>query len=176
MEKQKFDGYADKYDSWFMENINVFYSELKLYKKVIGNTKNKKVLSVGCGSALFEKAADNLDVEGLEPSVDMADIAIKRGLDCKIGTIEEAELQSNFYDMIYFNGSSSYITDLYEAYKKCYDSLKIGGKIILMDVPKESAYGLMYLLAKSLDTFNHEFMEGVMPKLPYPLELVKLAS
>ncbi len=175
MEKQKFDGYANEYDTWFMENINVFNSELKLFKKVIGDTQNKKVLSVGCGSGLFEKASGNLDVEGLEPSVDMANIAKKRGINCNVGTIQEAKLEKNYYDMIYFNGSSSYIPDLFESYKKCYDSLKDGGKIVLIDVPKESAYGLMYLLATSLNTFEHKFMEGVMPKMPYPLELVKFA-
>ena len=34
MGKQKFDGYADKYDEWFMKNENLFTSELLLFKKV----------------------------------------------------------------------------------------------------------------------------------------------
>ena len=29
----------------------------------------------------------------------------------------------------------------------------------------------MYLLAKNVGTFEHPYLEGVMPKLPYPLEL-----
>ena len=35
--KQKFDGYAEKYDEWFMKNENLFTSELRLYKKVLGD-------------------------------------------------------------------------------------------------------------------------------------------
>ena len=34
--KQKFDGYASKYDEWFMVNDNLFTSELRLFKKVLG--------------------------------------------------------------------------------------------------------------------------------------------
>ena len=31
--KPKFDGYAAQYDAWFMENDNLFQSELALFKK-----------------------------------------------------------------------------------------------------------------------------------------------
>ena len=30
IEKQKFDGYANQYDEWFMVNDNLFTSELRL--------------------------------------------------------------------------------------------------------------------------------------------------
>lgn len=172
MGKQLFDGYANAYDQWFMKNENVFRSELNLYKKALGDTTDKTVLSVGCGTGLFESNSNNLHVEGLEPSEDMAKIAEKRGLSVKVGIIEEAKLKNEFYDVIYFNGSSSYIPDLKKAYKKAYDALKKGGKLILFDVPKESAFGFMYLLAKSVQTFEHEFLKGSMPEVPYPLELV----
>ena len=45
------------------------------------------------------------------------------------------------------------------------------GKFISLDVPKESAFGFMYLLAKEAGTFDHPSLNGVMPELPYPLEL-----
>ncbi len=173
MTKQKFDGHAKKYDTWFMENENLFNSEVNLYKKSLGSIKGKRILSVGCGSGLFESTFEEHNIEGIEPSTDMAEIAKERGLNVKIGTIENVTLEDNAYDIIYFNGSSSYIDDLKPAYKKCYDALKTGGKIILFDVPKESAFGFMYLLAKNADTFDHASLNDTMPKLPYPLELVK---
>ena len=49
--------------------------------------------------------------------------------------------------------------------------LACGGRLILLDVPKESAFGFMYLLGKSLGTYDHEYLEGTMPSLPYPLAL-----
>ena len=56
-------------------------------------------------------------------------------------------------------------------YEKSLKALKEGGKLILLDVPKESAFGFMYLLGKSLGTYDHEYLEGTMPELPYPLAL-----
>ena len=171
--KQKFDGYAAQYDSWFMTNENLFNSELLLFRKVLGDVTGKRILSVGCGSGLFERLIDHDNIEGIEPSVDMAEIAEKRGINvidhC---TIEQSHLEENAYDIIYFNGSSSYISDLKEAYTVCRKALKDNGKLILLDVPKESAFGFMYLLAKAVGTFDHEYLKGVMPELPYPIELV----
>lgn len=171
--KQKFDGYAKDYDKWFMDNEMLFRSEVKLYEKALEGEKGKKVLSVGCGSGLFESFTNNLDFEGLEPSSDMAEIARKRGMTVTEGLMENADFPDESYDTIYFNGSSSYIEDLPLVYGKALKALKKGGKLILFDVPKESAFGFMYLLGKSLDTFDHPYLEGAMPTVPYPLELTK---
>ncbi|MCR4793856.1 MULTISPECIES: class I SAM-dependent DNA methyltransferase [Ruminococcus] len=172
MTKQKFDGYADQYDYWFMENSNLFESELRLFKKVLGDISGKKLLSVGCGSGLFESFIDCSQIEGIEPSRDMGQIAEKRGVNVICyGVIEDIDLPKDSYDIIYFNGSSSYMEDLSSVYKKSLAALKEGGKLILLDVPKESAFGFMYLLGKSLGTYEHEYLEGTMPGLPYPLAL-----
>jgi len=171
-EKQKFDGYASKYDEWFMVNDNLFTSELRLFKKVLGDITGKKLLSVGCGSGLFESYIDSSNIEGIEPSKDMGEIAEKRGINIiKYGLIEDVDLPAETYDIIYFNGSSSYMENLSPVYEKSLKALKKGGKLILLDVPKESAFGFMYLLGKSLNTYEHEYLEGTMPALPYPLPL-----
>ena len=170
--KQKFDGYANQYDEWFMVNDKLFTSELELFKKVLGEITGKRILSVGCGSGLFESYIDCSGVEGIEPSEDMGKIAEKRGVNViKYGLIEDVELPDETYDIIYFNGSSSYMEDLTPVYEKSLKAIKPGGKLILLDVPKESAFGFMYLLGKSLGTYEHEYLEGTMPELPYPLAL-----
>lgn len=51
----KFDGYVVDYDSWFMINENVFFSELKLFKVLLDLIDGGWMLLVGCGSGLFEK-------------------------------------------------------------------------------------------------------------------------
>lgn len=170
--KQKFDGYAAQYDSWFMINDHLFESELKLFKKVLGDISGKKLLSVGCGSGLFESYVDSANIEGIEPSADMGAIAEKRGINViQYDTIEEADLKEDTYDIIYFNGSCSYMEDLYPVFSKSLKALKKGGQLITLDVPKESAFGFMYLLGKSLNTYDHPYLEGAMPSLPYPLPL-----
>ena len=170
--KQKFDGYASKYDEWFMVNDNLFTSELRLFEKALGDITGKKLLSVGCGSGLFESYIDNSNIEGIEPSEDMGKIAEKRGVNViKYGLIEDVDLPEKEYDIIYFNGSSSYMENLTPVYEKSLRALKDNGKLILLDVPKESAFGFMYLLGKSLNTYDHEYLKGTMPELPYPLAL-----
>ncbi|MBQ4148038.1 MAG: hypothetical protein II593_08675, partial [Prevotella sp.] len=73
--------------------IPVFTSELRLFKKVLGDISGKTLLSVGCGSGLFESYIENSNIEGIEPSADMAEIARKRGINViKIGLIEDVEL------------------------------------------------------------------------------------
>lgn len=178
MEKQKFDGYADKYDSWFVANETVFKSELNLVKTAIESVEHNHILSIGCGSGLFEAAlkAFGIEVECcIEPSSDMARIAKLRGMNVQIATAQAAEIENDTYDLIYFNGSSSYFTDLETAYKRCFKALKKGGHLITFDVLKESAYGMLYLLAKNIGTYEHPDMEGIMPDRPYPMELVKTA-
>lgn len=179
MKQQKFDGYAGKYDSWFVMNETVFLSELKLVKNCIEMVNHERTLSIGCGSGLFEVALKNEGItvcDCIEPSTDMAKIALKRGLNVQIATAEQAKLKDNYYDLIYFNGSSSYIKNLELAYKKCYQALKDEGHLIIIDVPKESAYGLMYLLAKNIGNYEHEDLKGVLPNNPYPIELVQAAN
>ena len=67
MMKPKFDGYAAQYDTWFMENDNLFQSELRLFQTALGDIAGKRVLSVGCGSGLFESMIDCSGIEGIEP-------------------------------------------------------------------------------------------------------------
>ena len=56
-------------------------------------------------------------IEGIEPSRDMGAIAEKRGVNVvAFGAIEDVELEENAYDVIYLNGSSSYMEDLTRAF------------------------------------------------------------
>ena len=172
-----FDGYADKYDQWFLTNNKVFESELKLLHACLNPLKKDKILSVGCGSGLFESALKSeygINVgHGLEPSTDMAEIAEKRGVKVEIGDAETTQLKDEEYDIIYLNGCSTYIADLGKAYENCYNALKKGGHLILLDVPVESAYGILYSFANYAEGYDEKLFSRLAPALPYPIELVK---
>jgi trans-aconitate methyltransferase len=174
----KFNQYASEYDAWFFENENVLYSEVKLVAHFLENAGD--VFSVGCGSGLFETILENeFDISiknGIEPSEGMAAIACQRGVNVEITTAEEMELGSENYDTILFNGTPSYITDLQKAFDKSYEALRPGGKIVVIDVPKESSYGVLYNLAKAVGTWEHPLLEGVHPRNPYPIEFVNVAN
>ena len=116
-----FDEYAENYDAWFLANPNVLHSEAALVASTLRDAG--RVLSVGCGSGLFEKILRDdygiIVADGIEPSEGMAAIARKRGVNV-IATVtaEEADFGDGVYDTILFNGTPSYITDLEAVVKK----------------------------------------------------------
>lgn len=173
-----FDQYASQYDAWFLENRNVLYSEVNLVASVLRDAG--RILSVGCGSGLFEKILReerDIDIrDGIEPSEAMAEIARKRGMTVAISTAEDADFGNSDYDTILFNGTPSYIDGLADVVRKAYEALPAGGRIVLIDVPKESSYGVLYNLAKALGTWNHPLLQGCYPPNPYPIEFVDVAK
>lgn len=176
--KQSFDEYASLYDAWFLENRNVLLSEARLVALTLRDAG--RILSVGCGSGLFEKILrEDFGIEikdGIEPSTGMAEIARRRGLEVTLATAEEADFGHHKYDTILFNGTPSYISDLKSVVKKAYEALPENGRIVLIDVPKESGYGIMYNLAKAVGSWDNPLLEGVFPANPYPIELVNAAN
>ncbi len=176
--KNGFDEYASAYDAWFLDNRNVLYSEANLVARTLRDAG--RILSVGCGSGLFEKMlADEYGIvirDGIEPSTGMAEIARKRGLRVTISTAEQADFGCGDYDTILFNGTPSYIDDLAGVVGKAYEALPSDGRIVLIDVPKESSYGLLYNLAKAVGSWDHPLLEGTYPANPYPIELVGAAN
>lgn len=172
-----FDEFASEYDAWFMANSEVFETELKLVAACLENAG--EVLSIGCGSGLFEASLQkdwNVNFKRcIEPAEGMAAIARKRGFDVEIGTAEESDYGHEEFDCVLFNGCPCYMNDLESAFKKAYDALRPGGKIVVVDVPKESSYGILYNLAMTLGTWDHPLLSDISPKMPYPIELVKEA-
>ena len=177
---EAYDKYAAQYDAWFIKNGNVLETEATLVARTLKDAGT--VLSIGCGSGLFEmllKKHWGITVtDGIEPSVSMAEIARKRGMDITIGTAEDVgahELDGK-YDTLLFNGCPCYINDLGKAFANTSRFLRKGGRAIVIDIPKESSYALLYNLAKTLGTWDHPMLHGVCPPNPYPIEFVSMAN
>ncbi|MGQ9621769.1 MAG: class I SAM-dependent DNA methyltransferase [Bacteroidales bacterium] len=173
-----FDRYAEKYDAWFMKNMNILHSELKLVAHFLKDAG--EALSVGCGSGLFEmllRQQYNIIIKyGIEPAENMAEIARKRGMTVTIATAEEADFGKGRYNTILFNGSPGYISDLLKAFKKTYDALQHNGKIVVVDIPKESSYAMLYNMAAILGKWEHPALEDIHPPHPYPVEFTRAAN
>lgn len=177
-ENRPFDLFANDYDAWFGENQPLLSSEVRLVAHAWPG--EGRALSVGCGTGLFETilARDHgLAVsDGVEPAEGMAEIARGRGMNVRIGDAETAELGEAAYEVLLFNGSTSYVKELGAVFARAHAALRSGGHVLVVDVPKESGYGLLYRLANELGTWDHPAFEGVKPAAAYPIPFVRAAT
>lgn len=178
MADELFDEHAEAYDTWFMQNRMVLGSELLLFVRAVGQPG--VALSVGCGSGLFESLAlarHGMAVTfGVDPSPGMATIARKRGLSVALATAEALPYLDETFDTVVFNGSPSYIADLERAFRNGFAVLRPGGQIVVLDVPAESSYGLLYRLAAAVGRWGDWRVSGAAPEHPYPLALATGAN
>ncbi len=177
MTTSAFDEHASEYDAWFLDNQTVLANEVALIARMLKGAG--RVLSVGCGSGLFEmllRRDHGIAVDfGIEPSEPMAAIARKRGMQVGIGTAEAADYGDEAYDTVLFNGTPSYIADLEAAFRKAHRALRRGGAVVVADVPKESSYAMLYMLGAQLGGWSHPLLEGIKPSNVYPMEFAKSA-
>ena len=68
------------------------------------------------------------------------------------------------------------LDDLAVAFSKAHRALRPGGHIVVVDVPRESGYGVLYCLANALGTWDHPVFQGVKPDAAYPMPFVKAAT
>lgn len=172
-----FDELADRYDGWFKKNEAVLTSEVLLIRRFL--EEPGLVLSVGCGSGLFEFQLRNeygIDISmGVEPSDGMAEIARKRGMKVQSASAESLPYEAGSFDTVLFNGTPSYIQDLPAAFAEAMRVLVPGGRIVVADVPAESSYALLYNLAVAKGSWDDEVFDGVKPPDPYPVEFAAAA-
>jgi len=173
-----FDEHAQEYDSWFLKNRTVLQSELLLLKRALGEPG--KTLSVGCGSGLFEhllRTELGVDIRfGVEPAEKMARIAELRGMMVKRARAESLPYPDGEFDTVLMNGIPSYIPDLSTAFREGFRVLKSRGSIVVLDVPAESSYGLLYRLAAVVGTWDDPHLVRVAPAHPYPLKFAASAT
>ncbi len=173
-----FDLFANDYDAWFAENQDLLHSEVQLIAHVWPGAG--RALSVGCGTGLFETILGREHGvhlhAGIEPAEGMAAIARTRGLEVSVGAAETAALGESAFDIVLFNGSTSYIKDLRGVFARTHAALRPGGHVVVVDVPRESGYGVLYGLADALGTWDHPFFAGVKPDAAYPLPFVRAAT
>lgn len=174
-----FDEHAAAYDAWFLENLGVLESEVLLLVAALGEAPGR-TLSVGCGSGLFEhvlRQEHDLDIHhGVEPAEGMAAIARLRGMEVEAGSAEAVPHGDATFDTVVMNGIPSYVDDLSAAFAEARRVLRPGGHVVVLDVPAESGYGLLYRLAAVVGTWEDAFLAKVAPRRPYPIEFAAAAN
>lgn len=179
MSDDRFDEHADEYDAWFQRNPSVLESEVLLLAHLLEPDPGE-ALSVGCGTGLFEMILrEEHDLEigyGVEPAEGMAEVARKRGIEVYDGTAESLPFDARRFHTVVMNGIPSYVEDLETAFFEGVRVLRPGGRLVMLDVPAESSYGLLYRLAAEIGEWDDDFLKKVAPLHPYPIELAEAAN
>lgn len=126
----------------------------------VSNSNPPIWLDVGCGNGEFLSRVQTAGylVEGIEPDQQAAQIARQRGLKIFCETLETAQLQPNYYDVISLNHVIEHLHDPIAALHLCYAALK----------PK----GRLWLATPNLKSLGHHFYQRHWLSLETPRHLV----
>ncbi len=144
-----FNDFFSEYDKWFDENKDIYKNELKFIGKVI--KRDLESIEIGVGTGRFGVP---LGIKyGIEPSMNMAKIAKKNGMNVIIGTAEELPLQNNRFELILLNTVLCFIKDIKTAIYSFNKILSYNGIVVVFLIDRESPIGHKYMLKKQDNKF-----------------------
>jgi SAM-dependent methyltransferase len=110
-----------------------------------------RLLDVGCGRGDLGSwlVARGWSVVGVEPSAQACAVARQRGIDARVGTLAEVDLEMHAYDVVVFRHSLEHVADPVEDLRRVRASLREGG-IAIVTVPnfgcwQRSCFGSRWL-------------------------------
>jgi 2-polyprenyl-3-methyl-5-hydroxy-6-metoxy-1,4-benzoquinol methylase len=147
------------------------------------NARKYKILEVGCAHGWFlEMAGKDYEVLGIEPDRAVADVALKKTLNVRIGFFPSALQADEKFDVIVFNDVLEHIPDVKKVVSECETRLTQGG-LILINAPDKQ--GFFYRLSKFLvklgvsEPFDRMWQVGLpSPHVYYfhDASMIKIAS
>ncbi len=136
-----FDRLRDVYDSWYEENKLLAEMEVATVARLL---RKRPILEVGVGSGFF---AEKLEVEnGVDPSIGMLELALKRGIEVVQGIGEKLPYRNSCFNTILLIVTLCFVDDVDEVLREAYRVLKEGGDVISCIIPRESPWGQYYLI------------------------------
>jgi len=149
MKKFSFDEYAVKYEQWFDKNHWAYQSELLAVKEQL--TDGGKGLEIGVGSGRF---AGPLGIKiGVDPSLKMADIARKRGIEVVKAKAENLPFSDGQFDFALMVTTICFVDDIDASFREVSRILKPNGQLIIGFVDKNSLLGKIYQEQKGKSIF-----------------------
>jgi len=139
--QEVFNKNVKNYDEWYEKNKYIYLSEVEALKK--GIPQSKKGLEIGVGTGRF---AAVLGIEyGIDPSEEMLKIAQKRGVKTFLGYGEKLPFNDDEFDFVAIIITICFIRNPEKVINEAKRVLKIGGKLIIGIIDKNSPLGQFYL-------------------------------
>jgi SAM-dependent methyltransferase len=113
-----------------------------------GSGARPRLLDVGCAHGWFAaKASTEFDALGIEPDPAIAQLAIERGVQVRVGYFPDALAPGETFDVIVFNDVLEHIPQVVEAMRACRARLAEDG-LLVVNAPDRR--GVFYRLSKLL--------------------------
>jgi len=146
---QPFDQYYDEYERWFVENRNVYLSEIAAIRHFV--PKRGLGVEIGVGSGQF---ALPLKVPfGIDPSENMLNLAQQKGITILKGVAEHLPFKNNIFDFVLIVTTICFVDDVNISFQEARRILKTDGTFILGLVDRNSPLGQIYLAKKQQNVF-----------------------
>lgn len=146
-----FDEHVEEYDAWYDANPFVFQSEVEALREMLPEGDQLSGIEVGLGTGRFSAALKIK--EGIEPSIPMRQLAIKRGIEIMDGYAEELPYADMRFDFVLMAFCISYFEELLPPFKEAFRVLKKDGDLIVGFLDKNSPIGKEYEQKKSESIF-----------------------
>ena len=144
-----FDDNVDRYESWFERNRLVYESELEAIRDLLQPCG--RGLEIGVGTGRF---AAPLGLRfGVDPSLNMGKVAIRRGIEVILGIGEKLPFKESSFDVVLMVTTICFLDDVPAVLKEAYRVLKINGHILIGFLDRESPLGKIYEAKKEESDF-----------------------
>jgi ubiquinone/menaquinone biosynthesis C-methylase UbiE len=146
-----FEQHVKKYDDWYDKYPEVYQSEITAIKsQLLTLPKNIKGIEVGVGTGRF--SAPLGIKEGIEPVEEMAEYAVKRGVEIMKGTAEKLPYKDMQFDFVLFV-TICHLDKVKAALKEAYRVLKKEGAVILSFLDKDQSIAKTYEAKRDKSNF-----------------------
>ena len=142
MKTDVFSEHVETYEAWYEKYPAVYHAELAAIKEqLLKLPENIKGIEVGLGTGRF---AQPLGIkEGIEPSTEMAKIAMKRGIEIMEGVAERLPYSDLHFDFVLFV-TICHLKEIKAAFAQAHRVLKHGGAIIIGFLDKDQSIAKQY--------------------------------
>ncbi len=141
MEKGRFLGIKVKeYEEWFTKNDKLFASELAIIKELLPPVG--RGIEIGVGIGIFAHAL-GIDY-GIEPSEDMAALALKRGIKAIKAKAEDIPLKDGSFQFALMVTVDCFLEDIAKAFREIHRILVKDGIFIIAFLDKDTPLGQEY--------------------------------
>lgn len=146
-----FDEHVSEYEAWYEQFPFVFQSEVAALREMLPEGEALTGIEVGLGTG---RVAQALGIkEGIEPSVEMRTLAVRRGIEIMDGVAEELPYGDLRFDFVLMNFCISYFRELHTPFKEAYRVLKNTGALVVGFLDRNSPIGRQYEEKKPVSTF-----------------------